>query len=168
MDNPEHRYRNYGSRIAKELKTPRRSFASLVGKACLLLLAVLSFALAAFILSAIMVPKSGSAQEGQIGDFGIGHAQWHHWYQTGENGLSLKRPYEPSISCCNGDCRPTLAKFRDGQWFALIDGQYDPIPESRIKRNVTSPSGIAHVCAAKRTNKAPIVPFCFVTPEGSS
>jgi hypothetical protein len=70
INNPEHRDRNYGSRIAKELKTPRRSFASfasLVGKACLILLAVLSFALIAFILAAFMVPKSGRAHEAMSG-----------------------------------------------------------------------------------------------------
>ena len=108
------------------------------------------------------------AQEGQLGDFGVGHAQWHHWYSTAEDGEPLRRPHQPTVSCCGNDCRPTLAKFRDGQWFVLMDGQYDPVPEERIKRNVTSPNGMAHVCAHRRESKEPIVPYCFVPPEGSS
>jgi hypothetical protein len=63
IDNPEYRYRNYGSRIAKELKTPRRSFASLVGKACLLLLLVALYLAVAFVISALVVPVKARAQE---------------------------------------------------------------------------------------------------------
>lgn len=130
--------------------------------------AVAALTIAATLIWFFVFTDRAWSQEAQIGDFGVGHAQWHHWYQSGENGGPIMRPYQPTISCCNGDCRPTLARFRDGQWLALIDGQYDPVPESRVKRNATSPNSGAHVCAPRRTSTEPVIPYCFVPPEGGT
>lgn len=111
--------------------------------------------------------------QGQLGDFGVGHAQWDHFYSSGEQKADgtagpIMRPYDPSIRCCHNDCRPTLARYRNGQWFVLMDGQFDPVPADRIKRNVISPNGMAHVCAHQRSTKEPIIPYCFIPPEGAS
>ena len=57
---------------------------------------------------------SARSQETRVGDYGVGHEQYHPWYQTGERGGPLMRPAQPSMSCCDGDCRPTTARLIDG------------------------------------------------------
>ncbi len=105
-----------------------------------------------------------SAHGQEIGDFGVGHAEWHHWYQTGENGGPLKIP-NSQVNCCDDDCRPTKAKFENGRWYAYIDRQWELVPEGAIKENIESPNGMAHICASRREAGQPIRFFCFVKPR---
>jgi hypothetical protein len=88
-----------------------------------------------------------------------GHAEHHNIYKnwTQSNGYS---------SCCNGDdpengvkgdCRPVRAYAdQDGQWHALIEGQYVPVPLRAI-RDYPTPDGNSHVCEDKRNGI-----MCFV------
>jgi len=122
-------------------------------------------ALAAIALFSIAALPS-LAQE--IGDYGVGHPQWHHWYETGENGGPLMRPTQPDVKCCGADCRPTKAMFKNGSWFAWIDHGWEPVPNDRIKFNLTAPNSGAHICASQRTEHARPVIFCFVPPEAGS
>jgi hypothetical protein len=104
----------------------------------------------------------------EFGDFGVGHAQFHHWYNTGENGGPLTRPYGlPGIKCCDDDCRPTKARMKDdGSWEVWIERRWWPVPPERIKTNVPNPTTFAHVCASRTYDGAlPPTIFCFVPPE---
>jgi hypothetical protein len=123
---------------------------------------ILALAVAAFV---IPFPVAARAQE--IGDFGFGHEQYHDWYNTGENGGPLLRPYgTPGIKCCDGDCRPTKARLKeDGSWEVWVERRWLPVPPERIKTNVSNPSTLAHVCASKDYGISPPAIFCFVPPE---
>ena len=104
----------------------------------------------------------------------IGHQQFHdshyrHWTQPGTN-----------VSCCSDqDCAPVTAEFRQGQWFALRQGEWltptdgmgsgswlplrqlewIAVPEEKILRapNPTVEGG--HLCYANG------VVICFVPPN---
>ena len=104
-------------------------------------------------VAALFVATSSIAQDGRPGDFtgqhGQGHAENHDWYQE------LKQP-GTGYSCCNGtmngiegDCRPTRAYItEDGQWRALIDGQWVLIPP-RVVLKELAPDGRSHICASR-------------------
>lgn len=93
----------------------------------------------------------------QDGYHGQGHAENHDWYKD------LKQP-GTGYSCCNGttngidgDCRPTRAYLTDdGQWRALVDGQWVLVPPSRVLKQL-APDGRSHICAS-RTG----VIYCFL------
>ena len=108
------------------------------------------------------------AQE-RFGDFGVGHDEWHHWYSYGENGGPLMRPnMEPwqRNPCCNKDCRPTKAKVdAQGHWTVWIDGEWQEVPQEKLKTDVPNPSVFAHVCASKRWPGVTPIIFCFIPPE---
>jgi hypothetical protein len=121
-------------------------------------------------LVAALIPTQMPAQGCNLGDFGCLHAEYHHWYQTAENGHPLMRPDFPAQPCCGNDCRPTKAKQdpASGAWSALIDGRWVRIPESKIKTvhadgrtPLVNPSGMAHICATPN----PITIYCFVPPD---
>jgi hypothetical protein len=102
---------------------------------------------------AVLFATSSVAQDGRlddpIGQHGQGHAQNHDWYRE------LKQP-DTGYSCCNGtmngiegDCRPTRAYLtEEGQWRALIDGQWVLIPP-RVVLKQLAPDGRSHVCASR-------------------
>ena len=104
-------------------------------------------------VAALFVATSSIAQDGRPGDFtgqhGQGHAENHDWYQE------LKQP-GTGYSCCNGtingiegDCRPTRAYLtEEGQWRALIDGQWVLIPPRAVLKQL-APDGRSHVCASR-------------------
>lgn len=133
-----------------------------------------------FLLLSSVAPAHEEHGGCRIGDYGCLHDRQHHWYQSGEPRGGqvdekgnvkmgpLMRPHDPTIRCCDGDCRPTKARLQGDQWQAMIDGEWEPIPEDRIKRNVVSPDGMAHVCAERRPADRPPVIHCFVQPEGDS
>lgn len=94
------------------------------------------------------------------------HERWHeyyrHWKQPGTNQ-----------SCCNarvdvfgvehGDCEPTRAEIRNGDWYAWerFSSQWIKIPDDRIVRE-RNPSGEeAHLCFNKFTKAI----LCFVPPD---
>lgn len=72
---------------------------------------------------------------------------------------SLKQP-DTGLSCCDiSDCRRTDASFRNGQWFARVEGEMTPIPPNKeVKR--TSIDGDAYVCSGLQRKI-----FCFVPPS---
>ena len=102
---------------------------------------------------ALLFAAPSAAQDGKSDDFigqhGQGHAQNHDWYQD------LKQP-DTGYSCCNGsangiegDCRPTRAYLtEEGQWRALIDGQWVLIPP-RVVLKQLAPDGRSHICASR-------------------
>ena len=88
---------------------------------------------------------------------GQGHSEHHDWYKE------LKQP-GTGFSCCNGtingvegDCRPTRAYLNDdGQWYALLDGQWIRVPPRVVLRQL-APDGSSHICASKSG-----MIFCFL------
>lgn len=117
--------------------------------------------LAFLVIFGSMVPQCVRAQQPGPGDFGYHHQLHHDWYKDKFNRIGR--------SCCNGttadqpgDCRPTKAYIRDGQWFALVDGEYRPVPDHAIM-----PRGSNHepfqfsVCANKYTKEID----CFFEQE---
>jgi hypothetical protein len=97
-------------------------------------------------LAAWGVSDMARAQSGHHGD---GHAENHDWYRD------LRQP-DTGVSCCNGhsatsegDCRPTRAYLNDdGLWYALLDGQWVPVPPRVVLRQL-APDGRSHICASK-------------------
>ena len=94
--------------------------------------------------------SSAFAQDAaQDGHHGQGHAENHDWYQE------LKQP-GTGYSCCNGTingiegvCRPTRAYLtEEGQWRALIDGQWVLIPPRAVLKQL-APDGRSHICASR-------------------
>ncbi|MBI3198988.1 MAG: hypothetical protein HYZ40_16065 [Rhodospirillales bacterium] len=90
---------------------------------------------------------------------GVGHVENHDWYR------GLKQPFS-GASCCNvskdgveGDCRPTRAYLGDdGQWRALLDGRWVPVPprvvlDSRLNKDAIR----SHICAGKSG-----IIYCFI------
>ncbi len=78
----------------------------------------------------------------------------HAWFK------GLTQP-DTGASCCDiSDCRRTTADWRNGQWWATVDGQWTPIPQSKVLQNKPSIDGDAYVCSGlSRTI------FCFVKPS---
>ena len=90
-----------------------------------------------------------STSLGPGGHHGQGHAENHDWYKE------LKQP-GTNLSCCNGttnnvegDCRPTRAyQDDDGQWRALINGRWIPVPP-RVVLKELAPDGGSHICVSR-------------------
>jgi hypothetical protein len=101
----------------------------------------------------LFIAASSVAQDGRgddpTGQHGQGHVENHDWYQE------LKQP-GTGYSCCNGtmngiegDCRPTRAYLtEEGQWRALIDGQWVLIPPRAVLKQL-APDGRSHICASR-------------------
>ena len=102
--------------------------------------------------------------------YGIAKAQDHHplhrdfyrqWLQPGTNK-----------SCCNarvmawgqeiGDCEPTQAEVRAGQWYAWLrqEGRWLPIPDHRILRERNPNIFDGHLCWRPEEGV-----ICFVPPN---
>ena len=127
---------------------------------------VLVAAIALLALAAgLIVGGPAFAQSGTHGD---GHAEHHHdfyrhWMQPGVT---------PAISCCNarvekdgrevGDCEPTRAEVRNGQWFAWLrqEGRWLPIPDAKIVRERNPNIFDAHLCWTKDSGV-----LCFSPPD---
>ena len=85
------------------------------------------------------------------GTHGQGHAENHDWYQE------LKQP-GTGYSCCNGtingiegDCRPTRAYLtEEGQWRALIDGQWVLIPPRAVLKQLAPDGRSPHLRQPQR------------------
>lgn len=97
-----------------------------------------------------------------------GHSRWHHFYKN------WKMP-GTDISCCNarviglngqtifGDCEPTRAEIRNGDWYAWLrqEGRWIKIPDQHIVRE-RNPSGEeGHLCYNEWTKQI----LCFVPPD---
>jgi len=75
---------------------------------------------------------------------------------------SLRQP-KTGFSCCDiSDCRRAEADWRNGQWWAVVDGAWTPIPPEKEldKRSI---DGDAYVCASP-TRRI----YCFVKPNFAS
>jgi hypothetical protein len=71
---------------------------------------------------------------------------------------SLKQPVTGASCCDISDCRRADADWKDGQWWADVEGQWTPIPkEKELKK--TSIDGEAYVCSGYGRKI-----FCFVPP----
>ncbi len=95
-----------------------------------------------------------------------GHARWHYYYQE------WKQP-GTQASCCNarivypggvelGDCEPTRAEMRNGDWYAWERhlAQWLKIPDNKIVRE-RNPSGEeGHLCWNQYSGV-----LCFVPPD---
>jgi len=72
---------------------------------------------------------------------------------------SLLQP-DTGYSCCDiSDCRRADANWHDGQWWAVVEGQWTPIPPQKelSKRSI---DGEAYVCSSP-TRRV----YCFVKPD---
>lgn len=106
----------------------------------------------------VAVPWPAAAQSG--------HAEFHReFYRTWKQPGSDK-------SCCNaritawgqeiGDCEPTQAEVRAGQWWAWnrLQGAWLPIPDHRIVRERNPNVFDGHLCWTKESGV-----ICFVPPD---
>ena len=90
---------------------------------------------------------AGSAEADDHGTF---HASdYQYWKQPGTNA-----------SCCNdSDCAPVPAEVRHGQWFALRQGEWIPIPPERILHESNPSPEVGHLCYTYGRV------LCFVPPH---
>jgi hypothetical protein len=85
----------------------------------------------------------------------------------GERGAWFKSLKQPGtgLSCCDiADCTRTEAVWRDGQWWAVVRGQWTPIPRRR-EVHTRSIDGEAYICTSQKRLPASI--YCFVPPNMS-
>lgn len=96
-----------------------------------------------------------------------GHARWHHYYRT------WKQPGSEA-SCCNarqpspfggetGDCEPTRAELRAGDWYAWERHlqTWLRIPDAKILRERNPSIEEGHLCFNTLTQQI----LCFVPPD---
>jgi hypothetical protein len=92
---------------------------------------------------------------------------------AGERGdwfKSLKMPGTKASCCDVGDCHATEADWRDGEWWAIVHGEWRVVPQSKILASPFSIDGAAYVCTGSPAwtigepeTKPPI--YCFVPPN---
>lgn len=71
---------------------------------------------------------------------------------------SLKQP-DTGYSCCDiADCRRTDADWHGGQWWAVVSGEWTPIPAEK-ELDKQSLDGDAYVCSSPNRRI-----YCFVKP----
>lgn len=132
---------------------------------------VVAFAVAAMIGAwlagvVIFIVAATAAKAQEFGDYGAGHAEFHHWYQTGEPDAHGKpgpvmRPHQPNVACCNGDCRPTRVRIRAGGLEVWIDRKWRRVPAARIK-DIPTPNGTTHACATRPDAEGAVEIFCVM------
>lgn len=85
------------------------------------------------------------------------------WFQ------SLKQPGS-NLSCCDiSDCRQTKAEWREGQWFAMVEEKWMPVPPERVLLKPHSIDGEAYVCnTASRPAGEDYSPGIGIVPVGPS
>jgi hypothetical protein len=87
------------------------------------------------------MPRSSIEIERQ-GHHGVGHSEWHGFYE------SLRRPDSPKTSCCNDrDCRPTVQRTVEGRYEVKVKGVWREVPMGLVVKK-TAPDHGAHVCAS--------------------
>ena len=122
---------------------------------------LVSFAIVALIALARCGNEPRAQQPGP-GDFGFHHHLHHDWYSNKFNRIGR--------SCCNGttadkpgDCRPTRAYKQGDTWFALVDGEYKPVPDYAIMPDGSNEEPFqASVCANQFSKEID----CFFKKEG--
>jgi hypothetical protein len=83
----------------------------------------------------------------------IGHAE-----ERGTWFKSLKQPITGASCCDISDCKRADADWKDGQWWADVQGQWTPIPKEK-ELTKTSIDGEAYVCSGYGRKI-----YCFVPP----
>lgn len=74
---------------------------------------------------------------------------------------SLRQPVT-GMSCCDiSDCNRTDAEWRQGQWWAMLNGKWVVVPRETLL-DKTSIDGDAYICAG-RTGTI----YCFIPPTMS-
>jgi hypothetical protein len=83
---------------------------------------------------------------------------------------SLKMPGTKASCCDLGDCHATQADWREGQWWAVVNDEWRPVPQSQVLTSPHSIDGSAYVCNGSPSwsiggepSKPPI--YCFVPPN---
>lgn len=94
--------------------------------------------------------------------------------QAGDRGewfKSLKIPGTKASCCDIADCQSTDADWRNGQWWAVVDEEWRPVPQSKVLTSPNSIDGDAYVCVGSPSwsfggdpqFERPI--YCFVPPN---
>lgn len=97
-----------------------------------------------------------------------GHERWHMYYQH------WKQP-GTTVSCCNariidkdgktlsGDCEPTRAEIRNGEWYAWLrqEDRWVHIADDKIVRERNPSSEEGHLCYQEWSKQI----LCFVPPD---
>jgi hypothetical protein len=97
----------------------------------------------------------------QNGHFGKGHGAWHHDFYS-----KLHRNDELTSCCNDGDCRPTQSRRVGDHHEVKVDGEWTPVPPSKIV-DVVAPDGGAHVCAPVQSDWSKGSLYCVVLPPDS-
>ena len=109
----------------------------------------------------------GPADLASAGDWAGSEMQSRRdWFQ------SLMEPGTNSSCCDEADCRRTVAQWRQGGWWAVVRGEWRPIPEASVLKGPRSIDGEAYVCSGDPaldasygdTPKEPRI-YCFVPPD---
>lgn len=89
------------------------------------------------------------------------HERMYHVDQKSDEWFkSLKQPGS-GFSCCDkSDCRRTDADWRAGQWWAVVSGEWTPIPQDKVLLDKQSIDGDAYVCSSPNRRI-----YCFVRPD---
>lgn len=96
---------------------------------------------------ALLLALAGNAWSQDIMDRGA-------WFE------SLKQP-TTGMSCCSiADCRATQAEWRGNRWYAIVMGDWVPIPDDRVLHDKPSIDGDAYVCHGPGGTI-----YCFVPPS---
>jgi hypothetical protein len=94
-------------------------------------------------------------------------ADRNDWYK------SLKMP-GTNASCCEiADCHSTDADWRNDQWWVVINGKWQRVPDAKVLASPPSIDGSAYVCLGTPSwsfggppPTEPII-YCFVPPNWS-
>jgi hypothetical protein len=88
------------------------------------------------------------------------HERIYHADQKSDEWFrSLKQPGS-GFSCCDiSDCKRTEADWRGGQWWAVVSGEWTPIPRDK-ELDKQSLDGDAYVCSSPNRRI-----YCFVRPD---
>ena len=87
----------------------------------------------------------------------------------GEWLRGLKMPGTVASCCDIADCERTDSDWRDGQWWAVVDNIWRPVPPSKVLTDQPSLDGAAYVCVGAESwtigapRERPI--YCFVPPN---
>jgi hypothetical protein len=82
------------------------------------------------------------------------------WGQDKGDWFENLRQPKTGYSCCSiADCAKAEADFREGQWWAIVSGQWTPIPPDK-ELETQSFDGNAYVCSSPSRKV-----YCFVRPD---
>lgn len=139
------------------LQGPRAATETMAGGARRPTAGIVALLIAAAIV-AVLCPAAGASAQELHGMHGVGHAKLHHWYET------LRQPGTGYGCCDNKDCRPTIARLRDGILEVVVDGDWTKVPPNVIL-DIDSPDASTQVCAPHGPWRPQLI-FCVVLGLG--